>query len=143
LEPYLKGNGIQNPKAAEEIREGLEQTNLPGFGRSYAADAAAGQAGDVQRQGAQANEIARAQVLKTPTDIAGLKRAFATGDTISSLLPKYIGGRIPNFDLRGKVVRSPADFAKLAWAFRSPYVETLKVAVLNNRLKKEIGDFHP
>jgi RNA polymerase sigma factor (sigma-70 family) len=141
LAAYVKGHGIKDPQADQRIKEAFAQSSLPGFERPYVDRGA--RPGPVQRQAGEASETDRALVLKTPEDADKLKQAFATGDTISSLLPKYVGGRIPSFDVRGKVVRTPSDFAKLAWAVRSPYVETVKMAVLDNRLKKEIGDFHP
>ena len=133
LKSYLERNGVQDRQAPEAIKAALAQTDLPGFERTY--DGVAPRPRTVRTVPRDADQIARAQVLRNPADAAGLRQAFATGDTISSILPKYVGGRIPTFDLRGKTVESPSDFAKLAWAFRSPYLETLKVAVLNGRNK--------
>jgi RNA polymerase sigma factor (sigma-70 family) len=102
LGAYVKNHGIEDPQAAQRIKEAFAQSSLPGFERPYVVDRGTGP-DPLQRQTGDAGEIDRAQVLKTPTDAGKLKEAFSTGDTISSLLPKYVGGRIPSFGLRGKI----------------------------------------
>lgn len=51
---------------------------------------------------------------------------------VSSLLHGLINREIPVFDVRGAVVKSPADVHALMQAVRSPFVETLKLLVMGS-----------
>lgn len=84
-------------------------------------------------------DAARAEALRgwrgliegRPVEVAD---AFARGgETISNLLTKYIKGGIPSFEIRGAIIDSPADFAAFCLALRTPYFESLKIAILDNR----------
>jgi N12 class adenine-specific DNA methylase/DNA repair protein RadC len=69
--------------------------------------------------------------------LTGLNReaiaeAFKQSDTISSLLHDFVRQDIPHFDIRGAIIESAADFAAFNLAVRSPYFESLKVAVIGD-----------
>ena len=63
--------------------------------------------------------------------LAPLKRAFAAGEQISSIIPALVTREIPVFAVQGKTIKTAADFAMLAQSVRSPFFESLKIAVLD------------
>jgi hypothetical protein len=56
----------------------------------------------------------------------------ANKNRISIVLPELVKGNIPGFDLVGKTILAPVDFAQAVQTIRSPYQESLK-AVLTAR----------
>lgn len=80
-------------------------------------------------------EHTRGLALKSLHEPEVLAEAFKGGDVISSILPKYIKGELPAFNIVGAVIEGPEDFAKLTWTLRTPYMEVLKVAFLNRNRK--------
>jgi len=70
----------------------------------------------------------------SPQPAEAWQQAFTEeGDTISSLVHKYITREIPVWKLKGQTVKNPRDFAALLMPLRSPYMESMKVAYLDNR----------
>lgn len=63
-------------------------------------------------------------------DPVAVRAGFARGDTISNLLHRHASREIPGFDIRGAIIATPADFAAFNLAVRSPFFESVKVAVL-------------
>jgi DNA repair protein RadC len=64
-------------------------------------------------------------------DVDALKEAFTEKDSFSTLLHDFISREIPSFDIRGAIIGSPADFAAFNLAVRTPYFESLKIAILD------------
>ncbi|MFN0130809.1 MAG: JAB domain-containing protein [Verrucomicrobiales bacterium] len=68
----------------------------------------------------------------TPEEQAAALAAIEQGP-VSSILHQFVSREIPSFDIRGAVINSPADFHQLALAVRSPFFESIKVAVLDTK----------
>jgi len=68
-------------------------------------------------------------------DVGALKAAIAAGTPISSLITKQISREIPSFDIRGAIIQSPRDLALHALAHRTPYFESVKIVVLDNKMQ--------
>lgn len=64
-------------------------------------------------------------------DVETIKGAFAESDSISSLIEKHLNGEIPAFNIKGAMIPDAKAFAAANLAFRTPFVETVKIAVLN------------
>lgn len=65
-------------------------------------------------------------------DVEALKEAFQESDSFSNLLHQFTTREIPSFDIRGAIIEHPADFAAFSLAVRSPFFETLKIAIVDN-----------
>lgn len=146
IKNYVSRHSITNPHAFAEIKEGLSQLSLPGFTQSAQAqsDPLQGKqtpgasfktyAGEIREKASEA-EYSRARLLKNLTLKEEVSSAFEKGAVISSILPKYIKGELPSFNIVGCKIEKPEDFAMLTWSLRSPYMEVLKVAFLNKQEK--------
>ncbi len=62
-----------------------------------------------------------------------IQHAYEAGDRVSSIIGQLVRDPKKGWDIRGAVVKSPKDLAMLAQVMRSPFVETTKVAFLDNR----------
>lgn len=74
---------------------------------------------------------AAAAAFRNPTDPEALRAAFGEGSRISSIIPELVSNPSLSWDIRGTVIKTARDFAVLAQALRTPYVEMTKVAFLN------------
>lgn len=63
-------------------------------------------------------------------DLGALRRALNMRGRVSSLIKDLVSRKIPEFNIVGQKIQTAADFAAAARAFRSPYFESMKVAVL-------------
>ncbi|MDD2709081.1 MAG: JAB domain-containing protein [Verrucomicrobiae bacterium] len=127
IQAHLNAHDIKVPQAAANIKRELDQYLLPGFQLSY-------QDGFFPKDRSFVEKV-RAEALRNPHSPQRLAEAFKEGDVISSILPDYIKGVIPSFNIVGAVIEKPEDFAKLTWTLRTPYMEVLKVAFLNRNKK--------
>jgi DNA repair protein RadC len=76
---------------------------------------------------------AAGEALTSPTLVDKWRRAFEeAGDTVSSLIRKYVANQVGPFVLRGQRIASPADMAALLMPLRSPYFESMKVVYLDS-----------
>ncbi len=64
-------------------------------------------------------------------DAATVQESFKSKDSFSNLLHDFVSRSLPSFDIRGAIIQSPADFAAFNLATRSPFFESLKIAVLD------------
>lgn len=85
---------------------------------------------------------AEPQPENDPDVIAGLSgnkeamaRAVEKYGTVSSIIEKHVSGEIPSWNIRGMVIDTPADMHAALLGVRSPYFESLKVAVLDDNGK--------
>lgn len=107
----------------------LEDSSLYGTAEGEAADAgrAAGNAPLSRRL--PAGEASRAAL--STLNSAELKAAFEVTDKVSSIEPTRAPMAVPVFQINGTIINGPADFARTLIALRSPYNESLKVAILD------------
>jgi DNA repair protein RadC len=69
----------------------------------------------------------------TERDPAALREGLDTGGgRVGLLLHELIRHEIPHFDIRGAIIEDPADFAAFNLAVRSPYFESIKLAILGD-----------
>jgi RNA polymerase sigma factor (sigma-70 family) len=97
------------------------------------------QTGDRSLQSGEVSEEEYSRLVESGLkgDWEALGQAVAARGTASSIFKELVGGNMPvAWDIVGTKIESPADFAALLMPLRSPYVESLKVAVLddNNRV---------
>ncbi|MFZ4765521.1 MAG: JAB domain-containing protein, partial [Roseimicrobium sp.] len=64
-------------------------------------------------------------------DTAAVRDAINAGIPLSSLMLQHVSRDVPSFDIRGAVIKSPLDFAAFNLAVRSPFFESVKIAVLD------------
>lgn len=65
-------------------------------------------------------------------DVEAVKNAIENGIPLSKLIEAYAKGDPVPFSIQGAIINSPADLAAHNLAHRTPFFESLKVAVLDN-----------
>jgi DNA repair protein RadC len=65
-------------------------------------------------------------------DPQALRQVLDTQGRASALLHQFLSRQIPQWDVRGTVINSPADFFAALWPIRSPLFESMKIAVLSD-----------
>ena len=73
-----------------------------------------------------------AEALKNPTDPEAIRAGYGDGTRISSIIPALVRDPSLGWDIRGAVIKTPRDLAMLAQVVRTPFVETMKIALLNH-----------
>jgi GNAT superfamily N-acetyltransferase/proteasome lid subunit RPN8/RPN11 len=129
---YVEKNGTPPGKAAAaqaDIAALVQASGQSELGLSYEGTGRRGRKAPDANTG---RSVRAAAAIKDPNDPAALKAAFADGPTISSIIPELVRDPTKAWDIRGAVVRTAKDFAMLAQALRTPYVETCKIAFLDN-----------
>ena len=102
------------------------------YERRSVVSAARGEPGRQQEVDAAREPALRAWRGLIDRDPAAIRSALDEGKgRISSLLEQFVNRQIPTFDIRGAVLDSPADFAAFNLAVRTPYFESLKIAVVD------------
>ena len=102
------------------------------YERRSVVSAARGEPGRQQEVDAAREPALRAWRGLMDRDPAAIRSALDAGKgRISSLLEQFVNRQIPTFDIRGAVLDSPADFAAFNLAVRTPYFESLKIAVVD------------
>jgi hypothetical protein len=94
--------------------------------------AAGGVAGDVGLADARARQAAAYHAL-LGGDAAALADAIKNGVPLSRLMLGFMTRESAPFNIRGAIVQSPRDLAMYNLAHRTPFFESLKVAVLDDR----------
>ena len=70
--------------------------------------------------------------LSYPRQKETLSAAFAKGNRILSILSDLVKQPGGSWDIRGAIIKSPRDLLTFTNAIRSPYVETVKILLLNS-----------
>jgi N12 class adenine-specific DNA methylase/DNA repair protein RadC len=117
----------QHPAAKRAIRAAEAASTQP-----YPLPDASGSDRNRDRLGELRDRAQRAWRGLTGLNPEAIAEAFKQSDTISSLLHDFIRQDIPSFDIRGAIITSPEDFAAFNLAVRSPYFESLKIAVIGD-----------
>jgi DNA repair protein RadC len=65
------------------------------------------------------------------TSPRAFKPAFEHGPNVKGTDPKAAPREIPQYRVNGTVIKTPADFAKTLVSLRSPYSESLKMAIVD------------
>ena len=94
--------------------------------------AAGGVAGDVGLADARSRQAAAYRAL-LGGDAAALADAIKNGVPLSRLMLGFMTRESAPFNIRGAIVQSPRDLAMYNLAHRTPFFESLKVAVLDDR----------
>jgi hypothetical protein len=94
--------------------------------------AAGGVAGDVGLADARARQAAAYRAL-LGGDAAALADAIKNGVPLSRLMLGYISREPASFNIKGAIIKSPQDLAMYNLAHRTPFFESLKIAVLDDR----------
>jgi len=98
---------------------------------SYELPAARGSHRDRSRFDTLREHYQRAWQAFASKDVEALKQAFTGQDSFSTILHGLISREVPSFDIRGAIIHSAADFAAFNLATRTPYFESLKIAVVD------------
>ena len=99
------------------------------FSYKPAADSPTG-SGDVRGQEG-AGEVERLLRLGLSGDDAALAAAVRQSGTASNIIRDLISGKIPTWNIVGTKIEGPRDVAAALMAVRSPFFESLKVAVMD------------
>lgn len=94
--------------------------------------AAGGVAGDVGLADARARQAAAYRAL-LGGDAAAVAAAIKDGVPLSRLMLGFITRESAPFNIKGAILKSPQDLAMYNLAHRTPFFESLKVAVLDDR----------
>lgn len=119
-----------NAVPAEKAKKGKAALKAAAVGVS--AEPGGAERAAVERQRAKAERAWRGLVNAggTAADRAAALAALEQGP-VSSILHEFVSREIPVFQVRGAKVNTAADFWQLALAVRSPFFESIKVAVLD------------
>lgn len=82
-------------------------------------------------QKADAAEKAWAGMLGGAKEFQPEALAMIEKGPVSSILHDYVSRKIPSWDVRGAKIETAADLAALLYSIRSPYLETLKLALVD------------
>jgi hypothetical protein len=94
--------------------------------------AAGGVAGDVGLADARARQAAAYRAL-LGGDAAALADAIKNGVPLSRLMLGFMTRESAPFNIKGAIIKSPQDLAMYNLAHRTPFFESLKIAVLDDR----------
>lgn len=124
IQGYFDFNGIPESKQ-DAARADIDATlSIPPGG---GMDRAASPAGDEDRRAA-----ARWHQASRGT-AEGIRAAFAGGEqSVSALIHSLIRRETPSFEIRGAVIESAEDFRAFLLPLRSPFVESVKIAVIGD-----------
>lgn len=114
---YLEKRGVEDGNAAKQLQTEWDEISN--------ADGAAYPA----RESGAGDAVARA--LVSPDDPQALAEALKSGLPVSSVVARFLNNETPNLDWKGMLVQTARDFASLLMPLRSPYVESVKVAYLD------------
>lgn len=123
--PNVNVPASKQPTAKRAIRAATASTD------PYELPASGGSVGNAGRLDALRERAQRTWRGLMNQDVDALKEAFRESDSFSSLLHDFISRGIPRFDIRGAIIESAADFAAFNLAVRTPYFESLKIAILD------------
>jgi predicted RNA methylase len=146
---FATAQGVPDPAAASrQIEMDLGAMSAPELKKSYPENRESGKAGKretpegrIDQARADANALAEAarsgegqpEAFRAEV-VENVREALARGKgRISTIIHELVNRDVMKFDIRGAVIESPEDFAKLLWAVRSPYVETLKVVFVDSK----------
>jgi len=128
---FAQETGVANPQeAADGISRTIQQSADPRMEVPYP-----GAAERLREPGGEgvARAASAARAIEQPDDPEAIREAFGESDRISSLIEGALDRDVRAFEVTGRTIESPRDLAMLAMPLRTPYFESLKVAVLNDR----------
>jgi DNA repair protein RadC len=143
---YVARNGTPDEKAPaaradiEQLLRTVNDDQLDLF--DYARGSRAVERSEAPRSddGRPAQLQREADALKNPTNSAALRAAYGLeGQSaeqttrISSIIPELIKDPKRTWDIRGARIKSPRDLLTLINVMRTPYVETTKIILLNDK----------
>jgi DNA repair protein RadC len=123
--PNVNVPASKQPTAKRAIRAAAASTE------PYELPASGGSVGNAGKLDALRERAQRTWRGLMDQDVDALKEAFRESDSFSSLLHDFISRGIPRFDIRGAIIENAADFAAFNLAVRTPYFESLKIAILD------------
>jgi hypothetical protein len=136
---YLTSVGVTDPAASDGISRALQS-----IAAQRVAETDAGHAQGVldfadapappqrKAQPAQtADRTREAAAIRGEPD--ALREVIDRHGRVSAIIPALVSRAIPTWDIRGTIIATPADLHAALFAVRSPYFESLKVAVLDNQ----------
>jgi DNA repair protein RadC len=133
IREYTISREIQAPEAQEEVRQIVQnvaqqndapyqqELNLQGTEVSTAAP---------RRARERPVSGANAEAIASPEKIAASD--FGKSNRVTAWVEKLLTRQVPSFDIRGKTIETPQDFAALLQPLRSPLFESLKIAFLDD-----------
>lgn len=118
--PDVQVPASKQKAAREAIQNGLQAVSV---------SAAKGADRDAERR-AQARRAYGGLIAR---DVDAIREGLAQGKgRISALIHEFIRHEIPGFNIRGAIIEKPEDFAAFNLAVRSPFFESVKIAVLGD-----------
>jgi len=120
----------KQPAGAAAVQAAAQANDTPY--QAAPVSAAGGVAGDVGLADARARQAAAYRAL-LGGDAAAVAEAIKNGVPLSRLMLGYISREPASFNIRGAIIKSPKDLALYNLAHRTPFFESLKIAVLDDR----------
>lgn len=131
VQAYLDLANVPEEKrdqAGEAFSQVAKASTVPYEGRDVSTRS--GVDGDKLRQAREEQAAAYRGLLKG--DAEAVKSAIENGVPLSKLIGAYATGETTPFSIHGAIINSPADLAAHNLAHRTPFFESLKVAILDN-----------
>ena len=131
VQAYLDLSNVPKEKrelAGEAFSQVAKASIVPYEGRDVSTPS--GVDGDKLRQAREEQAAAYRGLLKG--DAEAVKSAIENGVPLSKLIEAYATGEATPFSIHGAIINSPADLAAHNLAHRTPFFESLKVAILDN-----------
>ena len=131
VQAYLDLANVPEEKreqAGEAFNRVAKASTVPYEGRDVSTPS--GVDGDKLRQAREEQAAAYRGLLKG--DAEAVKSAIENGVPLSKLIGAYATGETTPFSIHGAIINSPADLAAHNLAHRTPFFESLKVAILDN-----------
>jgi hypothetical protein len=120
----------KQPAGAAAVQAAAQANDTPY--QAAPVSAAGGVAGDVGLADARSRQAAAYRAL-LGGDAAAVAEAIKNGVPLSRLMLGYISRESASFNIRGAIIKSPKDLALYNLAHRTPFFESLKIAVLDDR----------
>ena len=128
LQAYLDFSDVpeeKRPEAEKAFAAFAKASSEP-----YSLPDAGGMDRDKLRQARERQAAAYRGLLKG--DAEAVRKAIKEGIPLSKLIEGFTKREIAPFSIQGAIINSPADLAAHSLAHRTPFFESLKVAVLDN-----------
>jgi DNA repair protein RadC len=129
LQETVKGVSSMYGVTPEQVQQVLkDEGQYPLFGPSPSSPSGAGRPGPP----ASRTKAEQARAALSTLSAEELSKALEIESKVSSIDPKKAPTGIPQYNVNGTVIKSAADFARTLLPLRSPYAESLKIAIVDD-----------
>jgi hypothetical protein len=126
--PDVQVPASKQPAAKAAIQAVEQASPAP----AYSVSAAAGETARRQNLERQREQAARTLRGLKEGDADVVREALQTQGRFSTVLQDFVNRDMPRFDIRGAIIQNAQDFAAFNLVARTPYFESLKIAILDS-----------